>query len=113
MQSFIHAAIALVISTSTIAARAETCVASYYHEGQMTASGERFNPRAATCAHKTHRMGTVLRVTRIDTGASVFCRVNDRGPFIRGRCIDLSLHGADALNMRRSGTARVTVEAVR
>lgn len=93
--------------------RAETGLASYYggrHHGRPTASGERFNQNAATCAHRTYKFGSVLRVTA--RGRSVECRVNDRGPFRRGRIIDLSVAGARALGIISAGVARVTVERV-
>ncbi|WBB78233.1 septal ring lytic transglycosylase RlpA family protein [Micromonospora sp. WMMD882] len=66
------------------------CGASFYAEGQMTANGEVFDPEALTAAHKTLPFGTRVRVTNPGTGASVTVRINDRGPFIDGRCIDLS-----------------------
>ncbi|MFB9544726.1 septal ring lytic transglycosylase RlpA family protein [Micromonospora sagamiensis] len=67
-----------------------TCGASFYAEGQMTANGETFDPSAMTAAHKTLPFGTRVRVTNPATGASVTVRINDRGPYIDGRCIDLS-----------------------
>jgi rare lipoprotein A len=67
-----------------------TCGASYYDEGQMTANGETFNPEALTAAHKTLAFNTRVRVTNPDNGKSVVVRINDRGPFVSGRCIDLS-----------------------
>lgn len=109
MHRIAAAALALILAAP---AAAETCVASYYTEGRWTASGERYDRHAATCAHRRHPIGTMLQVTRADTGARTVCRVNDRGPFIRGRCVDLSLHGAGALDLRRSGVARVIVEVV-
>ncbi|MFC7546301.1 septal ring lytic transglycosylase RlpA family protein [Plantactinospora sp. GCM10030261] len=67
-----------------------SCGASFYHEGQMTANGEVFNPDALTAAHKTLPFNTRVRVTNPATGTSVTVRINDRGPFIDGRCLDLS-----------------------
>ncbi|SNT65052.1 rare lipoprotein A [Asanoa hainanensis] len=67
-----------------------TCGASYYDEGQTTANGEAFNPDALTAAHKTLPFNTRVRVTNPSNGKSVVVRINDRGPFIEGRCIDLS-----------------------
>jgi rare lipoprotein A len=67
-----------------------TCGASYYDEGQTTANGEAFNPEALTAAHKTLPFNTRVRVTNPDNGKSVVVRINDRGPFVDGRCIDLS-----------------------
>lgn len=90
---------------------AATCMASHYgvgdgYGGRKTASGERMNPNAMTAAHKTLPFGTMVRVSH---GAhSVVVRVNDRGPFVKGRCIDLSYGASRVLGM--GGTARVTVE---
>ncbi|MUN38130.1 septal ring lytic transglycosylase RlpA family protein [Actinomadura sp. NEAU-AAG5] len=66
------------------------CTASYYWEGQMTASGEPFNPNELTAAHKTLPMGSKVRVTNTGNGRSVIVRINDRGPYAGGRCLDLS-----------------------
>jgi rare lipoprotein A len=94
-------------------ARAETCIASHYgvgdgYGGRRTASGERMDPRAMTAAHRTLPFGTRVTVTSLASGRSVSVRVNDRGPFIRGRCIDLSWGAARALGM--DGIARVRVK---
>lgn len=91
---------------------AETCIASQYgvgdgYHGKRTASGERFNTHALTAAHKTRRFGSHVTVTNLGNGRSVVVRISDRGPFIKGRCIDLSRAGADAIGM--GGTARVEV----
>ncbi|RKS79127.1 rare lipoprotein A [Actinomadura pelletieri DSM 43383] len=67
-----------------------SCKASYYWEGQMTASGERFNPSELTAAHKTLPFGTKVRVTNQNNDRSVVVRINDRGPYAGGRCLDLS-----------------------
>lgn len=91
-------------------AYAETCIASWYgrESGPKTASGERFNENDMTCAHKTRPFHQRVTVTRLDNGRSIVCRINDRGPFIKGRCIDLSRGAARALGM--GGLARVRVE---
>ncbi|EMV9186101.1 septal ring lytic transglycosylase RlpA family protein [Escherichia coli] len=89
--------------------------ASYYgkaHHGKRTASGERFNQNALTAAHRTLAFGTRVRVTNLDNGRSVVVRINDRGPFGRGRIIDLSKAAAEQLNMLRSGTAPVRLEGL-
>jgi rare lipoprotein A len=89
--------------------------ASYYgHElaGNRTASGERFNPNGLTAAHRTLPLGTKLRVTNVANGRSVIVRVNDRGPFVRSRVIDVSLGAAREINMVRSGKAQVRLELV-
>jgi len=87
--------------------------ASYYgHElaGNRTASGERFDPRALTAAHRTLPMGSMLRVTNTTNGKSVVVRVNDRGPFTGGRIIDISLAAAHQISMVRPGKAIVRLE---
>jgi rare lipoprotein A len=91
----------------------ETGAASYYASGRQTANGERFSRRASTAAHKTLPFGTRVRVTNLDNGRSTVVRINDRGPFVRGRIIDLTPAGADRLGFRRQGVARVRVETVR
>ncbi|MDG4794813.1 septal ring lytic transglycosylase RlpA family protein [Micromonospora sp. WMMD1082] len=67
-----------------------SCGASFYWQGQMTANGETFNPEQLTAAHKTLPFNTKVRVTNPSNGKSVTVRINDRGPFIDGRCLDLS-----------------------
>ena len=86
---------------------AETCTASWYGHGQQTASGERFNTNALTAAHKHLPFGTRVTVTNRSNGRSVQVRINDRGPFVRGRCIDLSHAAARAIGM--DGLALVNV----
>ena len=87
-------------------------LASYYTEGTKTASGETFNTAALTAAHPTLPFGTKLRVTNTTTGKSVVVRVNDRGPFIKGRVVDVSYSAAQALGMVNSGTASVKLDVV-
>ena len=90
---------------------------SYYADslaGNSTASGEPYDPSERTAASRTLPFGTVLRVTRPDTGASVIVRVNDRGPFgRRQRVLDLSRSAAEAIDMIRRGVVEVHVEVVR
>ena len=87
-------------------------MASYYgnESGSRTASGQRMNANAMTCAHRSLPFGTKLRVTH--GGQSVIVTVNDRGPFIRGRVLDLSTGAARAIGLTRAGVGRVTAEAV-
>ncbi len=80
--------------------------------GRKTANGERFNPNKLTCAHKTLPFNTTLKVTHVENGKSVVVRVNDRGPFIRGRVIDLSKEAARRIGMLGSGTAKVEIVAI-
>lgn len=91
-------------------------VASYYgrrFHGRRTANGERFNMNAMTAAHKTLPFGSKVRVTNPRNGKSVIVRINDRGPFIRGRTIDLSRAAAKRIGMISRGHARVNLELVR
>jgi len=87
-------------------------VASYYWQPQPVASGGRFNPNALTAAHKTLPFGTKVRVTHLGNGRSVTVTINDRGPYIRGRIIDLSRRAAGVIGMTGSGVARVSVAVV-
>ena len=92
---------------------AETGTASWYgawHQGRLTANGEHFDARAFTAAHRTLPFGTILRVTNLATGEMVKVRVNDRGPYIRGRTLDLSAAAAKALGITKDGVARVRIE---
>ncbi|BAY83368.1 hypothetical protein NIES267_28560 [Calothrix parasitica NIES-267] len=83
-----------------------------YFAGRKTASGERFNPSKMTAAHKTLPFGTRVRVTNMRNGRSVVVRINDRGPFIRGRVIDLSRGAAGVIGMIGRGIAPVRVEVL-
>ena len=88
-------------------------LASFYgrrFNGRRTASGEPYDAHRLTCAHPTAPFGTRLRVTDLETGRSVVVTVNDRGPFVRGRVVDVSLAAARALGMVARGVARVRVE---
>lgn len=67
-----------------------TCQVSFYADGQQTASGETFDPDGLTAAHKTLKFGTIVRVTNLANGKSVDVRINDRGPYVAGRCLDLA-----------------------
>lgn len=100
---------------ATIASHLGTGTASFYADrfhGQRTASGEAFDNTAMTAAHRTLPFGSLVRVTNPATGASVVVRINDRGPFTRGRTIDLSRAAAEQLGMVRAGHARVELELV-
>jgi rare lipoprotein A len=87
-------------------------LASFYTEGTETASGERFNTHELTAAHPTLPFGTRLQVTNVATGRSVTVRVNDRGPFVKGRVVDVSYSAAQALGMVHAGVANVKVDVV-
>ena len=87
-------------------------IASYYWQGQRVASGGRFDPNAMTAAHKTLPFGTRVRVTHLGNGRTVDVTINDRGPFIAGRIIDLSKGAAGVIGMTAQGIARVAVEVI-
>ncbi|MDO4412504.1 septal ring lytic transglycosylase RlpA family protein [Cutibacterium sp.] len=84
------------------------CIASFYDEPQSTASGEQFNPNAMTAAHKTLRLGTRIRVTNVNNGRSVVVRINDRGPYVAGRCVDLSRASFAKIADLGQGTTPIT-----
>jgi rare lipoprotein A len=88
-------------------------VASFYGHDSETASGEKFDPHELTAAHRTLPFGTRLRVTNLANGRSVMVRVNDRGPFVRGRTVDVSSSAAEALKMTERGVANVKLDVVR
>lgn len=87
-------------------------VASFYTEGTETASGEKFDTHDLTAAHPTLPFGTKLRVTNVSTGKSVTVRVNDRGPYVHGRVVDVSYSAADALGIVDKGIANVKLDVV-
>jgi rare lipoprotein A len=90
-------------------AEAQTGMASYYKHGKRTANGERFNPNGLTAAHRTLKFGTKVRVTHLKTRKSVIVRINDRGPFIRGRIIDLAHGAARAVGLKGTGKVEIVV----
>ena len=93
----------------------ETGIASYYgakYHGKLTASGEVFNMNDLTAAHPRLAFGTRVKVTDLENNRVVFVRVNDRGPFVKGRVIDLSQAAATALQMEKRGLVQVKLEVV-
>jgi len=95
--------------------RVQHGIASWYgreQQGHLTSNGEHFNRRAFTAASRHLPYNTVVRVTNEANGKSVQVRINDRGPWKRGRILDLSEAAADTLDMKKSGTAKVKVEVV-
>ncbi len=97
-------------SADTPMAYTATGIASYYgrkFHGRRTANGERFDMHAMTAAHPSLPFGTRVRVTRLSTGRQVTVRINDRGPFVKGRIIDLSYAAAKQLGMLADGLTRV------
>jgi len=97
------------------AQESEYGMASYYgdeYNGSETASGQRYDKNELTAAHKTLPMGTKVRVTRLDNKKFVDVRINDRGPYLKGRIIDLSGKAADILGMRKDGTSEVQLDVL-
>ena len=91
----------------------ETGIGSWYGDkfaGKLTANGEIFDPELVTAAHKTLPMPSVVRVTNLDNGKSLVVRINDRGPFVAGRIIDLSREAARRIGYKDNGLARVRVQ---
>jgi len=110
---FVSFIAALAISNTAFArGTTQSGIASYYSEPQRTASGERFNPDKLTAAHRSLPFGSRVRVTNRRNGRSVVVRINDRGPFLGGRIIDLSARAASVLHMKGSGTAPVTIRVL-
>ena len=100
---------------SLVAGLEQRGTASFYagsFNGRQTASGERYDMNGMTCAHRTLPFGTLLEVENLDNGSTVTVRVNDRGPYVGGRIIDLSRGAADRLGMVDSGTAEVRLRVV-
>ncbi|MEV5826547.1 septal ring lytic transglycosylase RlpA family protein [Spirillospora sp. NPDC052242] len=89
-----------------------SCKASFYGEGQMTASGERFDPGELTAAHKTLPFGSKVRVTNKSNGESVVVRINDRGPYAGGRCLDLSEAAMKDIGGTSAGVVSVRYEVL-
>lgn len=87
-------------------------IASFYWQDLYTASGEIFDKRAMTAAHPTLPFGTIVEVTNLGNGRSARVRINDRGPFVQGRVIDVSEAAAEALDMRNRGLAPVRLNIV-
>ena len=111
----ILAFILITVSFCATFAQTEYGVASYYgtqFHGRPTASGEKYNQFALTAAHKTLPLGTIVKVTNAQNNKSVYVKVNDRGPFVKGRIIDLSTKAAELLGYRNKGTAYVKIEIV-
>jgi len=91
-------------------------IASWYgadFNGRLTANGEVYDMYAYTAAHKTLPLGTVVKVTNVESGQTVEVRINDRGPYVKGRIIDLSRTAGRAIGIREEGTAKVKLEIVR
>lgn len=117
--TYILGAIALVtgaVLVTLIGPYYETGIASWYgpgFDGNMTANGEIYDMDAISAAHKTLPFGTMVRVVEIETGRSVVVRINDRGPFVEGRIIDLSKGAARELGIIDKGITRVGLRILR
>jgi len=103
-------------SAASPAKKAQAGMASYYHDrfnGRRTASGARYNKGELSAAHKTLPLGSRVRVTDSRSGRSVVVRINDRGPYARGRVIDLSRAAASEIGLVSKGVSRVTLEVLK
>lgn len=87
-------------------------IASWYQNGKRTADGSHFNPDKLSVAHRTLPFGTVLRLTNVNNGNTIDAVVNDRGPFIKGKEVDVSRGGAKALGFFHSGTAKLLIQVL-
>lgn len=114
MKTLFSTLLVLLISCATFA-QVQTGKASFYakkFEGRMTASGETYDPNKLTAAHRHLPFGTKVRVTNLANNKTVTVKINDRGPFVSGRIIDLSRSAADKLNFITSGTTDVVVKTI-
>lgn len=105
----------LVLCSFPLSAQVQTGIASFYankFEGRLTASGEKYSQSRYTAAHRTLPFGTRVKVTNMDNKRSVIVKINDRGPFVKGRIIDLSRAAAKKLDFIDQGTARVKIEPI-
>jgi rare lipoprotein A len=108
-------ALALIVTAVPPAFTLEEGLASWYggkFQGRLTSSGEVFDTNLLTAAHKTLPFGTLVKVTNLVNGRSAVVRINDRGPFVEGRIIDLSRAAAEQIDMVGTGTARVSLEVL-
>ncbi len=104
--------IIMMLLTMACPVMAEQGKVSWYSGYKRTANGERFNPQSMTAAHKRLPFGTMVRATRTDTGSSAVFRINNRGPFIRGRILDVTPAGASALGLYGRGVAPIKLEVI-
>ena len=105
----------LIVAVAGNAADSQRGIASYYADslhGNPTASGEPYDKNAMTAAHKTYPFGSEVTVTYLRTGKSVQVRINDRGPHVKDRIIDLSAAAAEKIGLKQAGVGEVTVELV-
>ena len=106
-------AIVLFASCTNIAyAKDKLIKATWYQEGKKTANGEKFDPDGLTAASRTLPFGTILKLTNVETNDTAIVRINDRGPFVKGRDLDVSRGAAKALGFFETGTAKLKIEIV-
>lgn len=103
---------AIAVGASATQAGTQTGIASWYQMGTRTANGEAYRPDGMTAAHRTLPFGTIVEVKNLRNGRTARLRINDRGPFVGGRIIDVSRGGARQLGLMGSGTARVRVTSL-
>ncbi len=108
MKKFAGALIAMSLFAVLPVEAATSGLASYYKTGALTANGERYVPNGFTAAHRKLPFGTKLMVTNLHNGKTVIVRINDRGPFIKRRVLDLSYGAAKAIGLHRSGIAKIS-----
>jgi rare lipoprotein A len=105
-----------LLATTMLANALEYGKASFYsvksNRGTMTASGERLSDTKLTAAHRTFPFGSIVRITNLSNGKSILARVNDRGPFVSGRIIDVSVAAATILDFKQKGIIKVKVELI-
>ncbi len=118
LSSLLAACVLLCVSSPSLAVAVgdtQTGIASYYHDalhGRPTASGKRYNKNALSGAHRKWPLGTQVRVTNLKNGRSVELKINDRGPYRKGRIIDLSGRAAKQLQCIKEGTVKVRLEVI-
>lgn len=107
--------VVLILLGGAVSAQIQTGLASYYSDalaGNKTACGDKYRPSQLTAAHKSLPFHTMVRVLNLENGREISVRINDRGPFVKGRIIDLSRSAAEALGIIRQGIAKVRIEVV-
>jgi rare lipoprotein A len=106
------AGVMILLAIAPANASGQTGKASWYKMGTRTASGERFKPNGLTAAHRTLPFGTKVRVKNLRNGKTVTVRINDRGPFIKSRIIDVSVGAAKRIGLVSQGVTRVSIQVV-
>lgn len=109
MKKILTTLLILIITTTIFATKG---IASWYDTGHITANGDPFNPNSLSAAHKTMMFGSIVRVHNLDNNKTVDVYINDRGPYVDGRIIDLTPLAAKALGMYEAGLAKVELEII-